>query len=403
MKEYILSNGVKLIYKKGASELASICIGLDAGAAVEDELLGLAHATEHMVYKGTKSRSEGEINEALSKVFGFHNAMTNYPYVIYYGTLLGEDLEAGIEIFSDILINPIFPNQGFREEMDVIMEELKEWDEELEQFCEDKLFFNFFKNNRLKYPIIGRDKDLEKIKLEDLKEFYNKYYSPENTCISVVSSLEFEEVISKIDKYFGVWKGNSKAVSKVSLELPNTGLFEDCRDGINTSKVQIIAPIASLTNEELKALRLFNSYFGEGVNSILFDTLRTKNGLVYDVLTRVAFEKHIGIYKITFSTSKDKAMTAINLIKECISHLDNHIEILTEKKIDELCKGIRLKKLFREEQTIQLAKELSTYEVMFGDYKLYDNMLDGMSSLSGSFIINVAKKVLSNISIEIIS
>lgn len=403
MKEYILSNGVKLICKKGSSELASICIGLDAGAAVEDELLGLAHATEHMVYKGTKSRSEGEINEALSRVFGFHNAMTNYPYVIYYGTLLGEELEAGIEIFSDILINPIFPKEGFREEMDVIIEELKEWDEELEQFCEDKLFFNFFKNNRLKYPIIGRDKDLENIKLEDLKGFYNKYYCPENTCISVVSSLEFEDVVRITEKYFGLWNGSSKVMSRASLELPDTGLFEDYRDGINTSKVQIISPISSLTNDELKALRIFNSYFGEGVNSILFDTLRTKNGLVYDVITRVAFEKHISLYKITFSISKDKAMTAIELVKECIASLDNHVDILTENKIEELCKGFRLKKLFREEQTIQLAKELSTYEVMFGDYKLYENMLDGMSSFSGEFIISVAKKVLSNISIEIIS
>ena len=102
MREYILKNNLKLIYKKAESELSSICISLNAGAGIEAEKMGVAHAVEHMVYKGTKTKSESQINEQLSSIFGFQNAMTNYPYVIYYGTLLSEDLEKGIEIFSDM-------------------------------------------------------------------------------------------------------------------------------------------------------------------------------------------------------------------------------------------------------------------------------------------------------------
>ncbi len=91
IKEYVLKNNVKLIYKKTTSNLTSISISLDAGAGKEKDLLGVAHATEHMVYKGTTKRSESEINRDLSKIFGFQNAMTNYPYVIFYGTSLAED------------------------------------------------------------------------------------------------------------------------------------------------------------------------------------------------------------------------------------------------------------------------------------------------------------------------
>ena len=134
MEEYILENKLKLIYKHTESELTSICISIDAGAGVETEKYGIAHATEHMVYKGTKNRTEKEINEELSNLFGFNNAMTNFPYVIYYGTLLGEDLKKGVDLLSDIVLNPSFNEVGFKEEMDVIKEELKEWDEELEQY-----------------------------------------------------------------------------------------------------------------------------------------------------------------------------------------------------------------------------------------------------------------------------
>ena len=89
---HLLDNGLKLIYKKGNSELSSIAISLDAGATRDGKVLGVAHVTEHMVYKGTEIRSEQQINEELSKVFGFQNAMTNYPYVVFYGTLLNEEL-----------------------------------------------------------------------------------------------------------------------------------------------------------------------------------------------------------------------------------------------------------------------------------------------------------------------
>ena len=217
--EYTLKNNIKLIYKKTTSNLTSISISIDAGACKEKHLLGVAHATEHMVYKGTKNRTEEKINKDLSKVFGFQNAMTNFPYVIYYGTMLNEDFEIGTEIFSDIILNPIFPSEGFEEEMKVIMEELKEWDEDLEQFCEDKLFINSFKNRRIKYPIIGKADHLKKIKLEDIKGFYKENYLPYKTSIAVVSSLEFENVKNIIEKYFEAWENSECEEINEKIEI----------------------------------------------------------------------------------------------------------------------------------------------------------------------------------------
>ena len=207
--EYILKNGIKLIYRPGINNLTSISIGLEAGAFSEGEQYGVAHAVEHMVYKGTKSKTEDEINKKLSSIFGFQNAMTNYPYVIYYGTLLDEDFEQGVELFSDILINPALDEAGFYEEMEIIKQELNEWDADLEQFAEDKLFYNTF-NNRLKHPIIGTYDALNKITLGDIKEFYKKNYIPSNVCIVVVSKLSFDVIKNIIEKYFLKWDNNQK-------------------------------------------------------------------------------------------------------------------------------------------------------------------------------------------------
>ena len=403
--EFILKNKMKLIYTKTTSNLTSMSISIDAGACREKDLLGLAHATEHMVYKGTRKRNEEKINKNLSKIFGFQNAMTNFPYVIYYGTMLNEDFEEGVELFSDIILNPIFPTEGFEEEMNVIKEELREWDEELEQYCEDKLFLNSFRERRIKYPIIGTNKDLQKIKLEDIKQFYKDNYLPDNTSIAVVSSLEFEEVKNIVESYFENWgtedNGNNK--EKIIYDKTNFGVYKEIKEGINTCKVQIIFPIDDLSYNEIKALRIFNEYFGEGVNSLLFDTLRTKNGLVYDILTKISYEKYIKLYKITYSTSKENLDKSLELINECIDKIERFEVNISDDDIFDFKKSMKLKRWFREEQNIILAKELSTYSTMFGDYKIYSEEFNNLDAIDKNYILDVAKKVLENKSIQVIS
>lgn len=405
MKEIILDNNLKLIYKHSESELTSICISLNAGAGIEVEKMGVAHAVEHMVYKGTKTKSESQINEQLSSIFGFQNAMTNYPYVIYYGTLLNEDLNSGVELFSDIILNPEFDEKGFKEEMEVIKEELDEWDEEIEQFCEDKLFYNIFNKRRIKNPIIGTKESLDNLTVTDLKRFYEENYFPENTSISVITSIDFNSVKEIIDKYFGMWK--SKVISRNSYvnnieyeKIDASKIQITKRQGIKNAKVQMIFPLDKLNFKELNAFRLFNQYFGEGVNSILFDTLRTKNGLVYDVITRISSENYLKMYKITFTTSKENVNKAVELVMNLIKEINFKVEL--EIKLDSLIKSYKLKRLFREEQSIILAKELATYDTMFGDYNIYENELGKIDEITETDILNSAKKVLKNSAVQVV-
>ena len=433
MEEYILENGLKLIYKQSDSKLTSICISVDAGAIREEEKLGVAHATEHLVYKGTKNRSEKKINEDLSRIFGFQNAMTNYPYVIYYGTTLEEEFKEAIELFSDIIINPTFEEKGFFEEMDVIKEELKEWDEELDQYTEDKLFFNSFKNRRIKYPIIGRMKDLESIKLEDILKFYNKNYKPEKTNITIVTSLEFEDIKKIVAFYFENWKleNRNKSIENKGLvkELNIEGKLEAClekqykksseealqkqlgesldnkkfvdyKEGINTVSVQMIFDLKDLSSEEINSFSIFNEYFGEGVNSVLYNKLRTENSLIYDVITTISRENGIKLYKINYNTSCENLDKSLEIVLNALNNIDDFRK-LNKEDITNLIKRIKMKRLLKEEKSIYLAKELSTYETMFGSYKEYLEE-ENLENYSIDFILNIAKKVFRNKSIEIV-
>ena len=286
--------------------------------------------------------------------------------------------------------------------MDVIIEELREWDEDLEQYLEDKLFLNSFKDRRIKYPIIGTFDSLKTITLKDIKEFYKKTYFPKNTKIAIVTSLDFNVVLDIVKTYFGQWKNDSEITEKVVYEDICSKVFEDNKNDIKTSKIQINFPIDSLTNKEVRALRIFNEYFGEGINSKLFDTLRTKNGLVYDILTRVCHENGIKFYKITFSTAKENIDKSLALIDKCILDAKNLKEKTYESDILKWKKSFRLKRLFREEQSIVLAKELSTYDTMFNDYKVYTDETENIDDIDLDLMVNTIEKVFKNKLVQII-
>lgn len=390
MKSIILDNGIRLNYSSNSNEISSICIGFEAGAAVEEKL-GIAHAVEHMVYKGTKNRTEEQINNELSEIFAFQNAMTNYPYVIYYGSLLKEDLEKGLDIFADILINPLFSNEGFKEEMNVILQELNEWDEELEQYCEDALFYNAIED-RLKYPIIGVEDKLKLLTLDDLKDFYYNHYNPYNMVITIVSSLAFEEVLNLVKEKFLWWNNSIKYKKNLFNRNLISGKFVKSKKGISNSRVEMIFDISKLNNRELGCLTVFDEYFGKGVNSILFNELRTKAALVYDVLTNVAYEKYISFYKISFSTKEDKVEEAINIINNSI----NNIEKIEDLDIKKMIKRIRMKKLFEQEKSIVVAKELTTNSVM-------DRKIEIKDDITLKEVIRVVSSILKNPSIQIIN
>lgn len=374
MIKYILDNKIKLIYEQRSGALTSFCIGFNAGALEEEGFnYGVAHAVEHMVYKGTKTRSEAEINNLSDEIFGFSNAMTNYPYAIYYGTLSSEDFNIGFELFSDIVMNPVFAEKGFNEEMKVIGEELKDWKEDLEQHCEDILFSNAFSKRRIKELIIGNKESVESITLKDIKLFYDTYYCPENCVVSVVSSYSFEEVLAIVEKYMGSWNKKFNGLKKETYEINSTGIYRKEIANSEGAKIQYSYTIHNLSEEEINMLNVFNLILGEGVSSILFDIIRTQHGLAYEVYSSVKNERGIKLLAIRVSTSKENVDKVIQLIDQCIVQIKNHKYESSE--IERVIKRYRLKQEFLMERSVELSKRLTTYELMFEDcHKVFNDL-----------------------------
>lgn len=398
MEKLVLDNGIKLIYEYSPGNLTSFSIGFDAGAFREDRFpIGTAHALEHIIFKGTEYKTEKEINCELDEIFAFNNAMTNYPYVIYYGTCLKEDTEKAFSLYSEIISSPSFSIDGFKEEINVIIQESKEWGEDLEQRVEDELLGNGFKKRRLKEIIIGYENDINTITIEELKKFYNEYYVRSNCSVSVVTQHSKEFVVELINNnLYHLPKGDDVPIILLEEKLIE-GIKETNIEGINGTKVLLISDISGLSKRELQCLYLFNEAFGEGVSSPLYNKIRTEKGLAYEVTSRIKYEKGIELYSIYVGTSKDKSDDVIKILKEIISNKDKVID--GEEHLKILKRRIAMKKYKMEESSIQRAVNLCREYIMFGE-ELLD--MNEIHNISYGEVKNVVEKVLNEYFIQVL-
>ncbi|GKX65439.1 M16 family metallopeptidase [Inconstantimicrobium mannanitabidum] len=402
MKEYILQNGIKLIYKNIPGAITSFCIGFEAGANMEKPSeIGVAHALEHMVFKGTSTKSEDEINEQCDELFAFNNAMTNFPYVIYYGVCDKLDFNKAFSLYSDILVAPIF-NSGFNEEIDVICTESREWKEDLEQYCEDVLFYNSFDKRRIKHTIIGSEEQVKKITLEEVKAFYNRYYIGSNCTVTVVTSIDEEAVRKIVEGNMGILPRGSKMVNGVIYEELTQGAFEVMVPGFTGAKIEYAFDISELNSDEIEVLNLFNLWFSEGVSSLLYNELRTKKGLVYDVSATVKNEKGIKLFVINASTSKDKIGEVKNIIDMIINRLRSKDVDISKEQWVKLQKRLKRKRNLDVERGIILAVRLTTYSIMYGEGKRLIDELEGNFNLDFEQMTDVVCKIFSKASSQII-
>lgn len=360
-----LSNGIKVIIEPTEGELTSFTIGFNGGALQDNEELGICHYIEHGLFLGTKNRSEEEINIEFDKYFGFYNAMTNYSYVVYYGTTFNEDFEKGLELYSDILLNPTFPDEKLEREKNIIYTEIDEWLQNEKLKSESVLFSKVF-NGRLQNIIHGNKESLKKITRESVIKKYNDIYVAENCTISIVTSIESNMILKCLEENFAsMKKGHSFLYPK--REMLSGEKFTVENENSNTSTVFVSVDLHGLSKEEKYCMYILDYILGIGTNSILYDRLRTTKALVYDVETEIRFDSGVEIYLINAMTSKDRGINVANEVEEILNNLKSYISDISEEEIRHYIKKVKMGKTIRWERKIQKAKDLSAEDIMFSE------------------------------------
>jgi predicted Zn-dependent peptidase len=322
-KEYILKNNLTVVFER-LNHLKSVAFGVWIGSGSRYETRinnGISHFIEHMVFKGTKTRTAKDIACEIDRIGGEINAFTGKDCTCFYTKTLNSDLEIAVDILSDMVLNPVFNPMHIETEKKVVMEEISMYEDDPEELVHDLLTEEIWDGVPLGYPILGTAESLGSITRDDLIKYMSSFYVPDNCVISVVGNFEEEHLIEVIEKYFGSWK--PLGYCSLSNERPLfSSRFLFRKKDIEQTHLCIGFRGLPMGDDRIYALLVLNNIIGGGMSSRLFQNIREEQGLVYSIYTFPTSFRDCGMFTVYAAANPDK----VNMVLECIgSELKNLI------------------------------------------------------------------------------
>lgn len=402
-KECILDNGLKIVSIKKDTELCSIHLGIDIGAVNEEENeKGMCHFIEHMLFKGTKSRTNINIDQDLEDRAGSYNAYTTYTSTVFSITALFDELESSMEILSDIIRNSTFPSEEIEKERGVILAEFRNSYDDVEHYSFNKVNSIGFEKSPLKYDILGKENLIKSFTRDEIISFYNKYYIPNNGVISIVSPLEHEGVYEKVKKYFCDWKKKNLKKKDVIVEKNRSIEVTSHKKEIEQNTIVYLYTFYNLTRNEELALEILNHKLGESANSILFRALREDKGISYDIYSEIDTTDYIKTLEIYCSASGEDIFEAKKTIDHCIENIVNKHIMIDDRNISLMKKVIKTGIASILEDSEGLCNYVLHQKIMDKKIDEFSDDLEALNNIKAEDVYKVAEKVLANPTIHIL-
>lgn len=333
-KKHVLENGLTIIGEE-IPYVKSISLGvwINAGSRIEDEeISGVSHFIEHMLFKGTRNRTSKQIASEIDNLGGQINAFTSKECTCYYVKLLDSHIDIGIDVLSDMILNSKFNEDDLDKERSVIIEELKMYEDSPEDLAYDLLTENIYKNDPLGMNIIGTEESLNRLNREKLLDYFNKYYVPNNSVIAISGNFNFDEIINKIEEKFKVWKKRDVNVDIKKAEFKSCFLTKN-KDIEQVNLAMSLEAVPLENDKEVYALAVINTVFGGSISSRLFQKIREEKGLVYSIYSSQSLYRKCGELGIFASMSNEHLKEVYESIIEEIKIIKKYY--LTDQEIKE--------------------------------------------------------------------
>lgn len=312
-KKSVLPNGITLLTEQ-MDEVRSVAMGIvvGAGSGLEQEpLAGISHFIEHMAFKGTKKRTAFDIASELDAVGGKMNAYTSKELTTYYAVVLDKHLDVAVDVLSDIYTNSIYDPKEMELEKGVIVEEIKMYEDTPDELIHDFFIEVIFHGHPLGRPTIGHEKSVRSIKRENIIDYIQRLYTPDNTIIALAGNIEHEEALRSIEPVFSSMKGKLQKAQKVSPTLKKEVKLKKKKTEQVHMCLGTLGP--SQLDEDRYAFSVLDTILGGSMSSRLFQEVREKRGLAYSIYSYNAALKDCGLYIVYAGTSKESFKQVVDL------------------------------------------------------------------------------------------
>ena len=394
-KKTVFANGARvlMIPMVGVNSVAtSVMVGV--GSRYETpEINGISHFLEHMVFKGTTKYPTTEDVNTIERAGGLQNAYTDIDITNYHNKVLGEDWELALDINKELAIHPSLEQQYIDKERDVILEEMKRYDDEPAAKVGETFHSMMYPNSRLGMRIIGEVESLKSSDAATLRAYHSAWYKPEKMVVVLAGKLDALDAVSaKTAEWFGNLKAEKTAeVEKVandSQDAPHVAVVT--KPDAQQAHINVGLRTFARGNEDRFAWGLFNLIMGVSFTSRLFKEVREKRGLCYHVRSSSDNWVDVGYWSIYAGVATAKVEEALKAILHEVSvAVDTGV---TEEELTVAKKRLKTMLAFKSEDPEFMGEFYGRQEVFNEPLMTMDQYIEKLDSVNTAHINGLIKK-----------
>lgn len=330
--------GIRYAVKRSGSAVAYCSLGIACGTRYEQGFhSGIAHFTEHTLFKGTEHKSSSVINGYLDRLGGELNAYTTKEEIVLHATILKEDLSKASSLLMEIATEATFPDNEVNTERGVVIDEIKSYKDSPSEDVYDRFEEKLFRGHSLSMPILGTPQSVRATSAEELRRFYKEKFVPGSMVFTIVADIDEKRMEADLLRTFNKFFSGSGMVSgeltrPESITLDN--VFDEVINKRNHEANAVLGGYAPSLYEEKERIAtslMSNILGGPAMNSILNDILREKHGWVYGVESSYTQYSDTGIMAISLGCERENTEKCIDAVRREISKLQDNA--LTDRKL----------------------------------------------------------------------
>lgn len=386
----ILKNGLRVAsFYYPQYETVSLGIWVNTGSAYEPaELNGISHFVEHMVFKGTKSRSAIEISEEIENVGGQNNAYTSREFTSFYAKMLKNDAELAMDVLAELMTCPSFPADELVKEREVVVQEIKQTADDPSDIVFDYMQEQAFAGQAMGRPILGTPELVRSFGAEELRGYMLTNYAADNMVVCAVGNIRHADFVKMVENRMPSIPRHTNFTADKQRYCG--GYFAEKRDN---EQAQVILGFNGFkyADEHYYSSMLMTAILGGGMSSRLFKEIREKRGLVYSVYCFPNYYTGSGFTGISAATDKEQ-------INEMMPVMIDEIKKMTDSPVSaaELARAkaqLKAGMLMSLENSSAVAEKLARQLLLFGRYIPVEEMVGYIDAVTADDVLATARKV----------
>ena len=400
VRKTVLPSGLRIVTEE-IPGVRSAAYGIWVNVGSRDEsprVAGASHFLEHLLFKGTKTRSALDISSSIESVGGEMNAFTSKEYTCFYARVIDSDLPLAIDVISDLITSSVGKPEDVEAERKVVLEEISMRDDDPSDLVHELFGETFYGDTTLGRPILGTVESIKSLSRNTIFNYYKKRYLPQDIVVAVAGNIKHKKVVEQVikamskDGFLEVPKSDFNLRSNASARRANKQQVGLLNRKTEQAHIFLGMPGVDRNDERRFAMGVLSAALGGGMSSRLFQEIREKRGLAYSVYSYAQQFAGSGFLGFYAGCNPSKATEVVTIMRDVLHDVANNG--LTHEELSRAQGAVRGTLVLSQEDTGSRMSRIGKSELVYGEIMTFDQILKAVADVSSSDIRALADEIL---------